>query len=250
VFLPSSVTLNSKLPIWICIEEGGDSGDTNSNYTIQTWSIDQVVILSLFHMVVATTACGICKSQFIPTQRRFQNLGPKILSFVWGPKTSSRCIRECKGFFLRTWCGLYISICALHRWRLLRDYPNRFFEYGIFAKVPMLVGDDANEGTGFVTKTLSKWIQRTPRLWNTCNLLPWIRWCGIREQILLRDVQCKHFTCYHGLLDQLCPISESGSTLPSWQLLDHVLRKKQIFLQTSRTRMGSVPFKDLAKCQF
>jgi hypothetical protein len=185
-----------------------------------------------------------------PLSEGFRTWGQRFSLLSEVQRLRAAASGKCKGYFLRTWCGLYISICALHRWRLLRDYPNRFFEYGIFVKVPMLVGDDANEGTGFVTKTLSKWIQRTSRLRNACNLLPWIRWCGIREQILLRDLQCKHFTCYYGLLDQLCPVSESGSTLPSWQLLDHVLHKKQIVLQTSRTRMGSVPFKDLAKCQF
>ena len=97
---------------------------------------------------------------------------------VWGPKTSNRFIRECRGIFLRSWCGLYISICVLHRWRLLRGYPNWLWN----------VCEGPNVGWGRCQMKVLASSRRhcrngTSCLRNACYLLPLIKWCGIPEHI-------------------------------------------------------------------
>lgn len=38
---------------------------------------------------------------------------------------------------------------------IIQDYPNRLYDQGKFVKVPLMIGDDTNEGTGFVSNASS-----------------------------------------------------------------------------------------------
>ena len=68
------------------------------------------------------------------------------------------------------------------------------------------LGTMPNEGTGFITKTLSKWYVMSSKRMLSSAFDKVVRDTGTYS---LRDEQSKHFTGYYGLLDQLCTISES-----------------------------------------